>query len=213
MPERVVHHADAMEWLSQYETVSGASMITSLPDFSEFPKLTLDEWKKWFIEAASLVMSKCDHEGISIFYQSDVKKDGVWIDKSFLCQVAAQNIDQYLIAHKIICRAPAGVTTNDKPGYSHLLCFSRTARPDVAKSFTDVLPEAGETTWTRGMGLEACKLACQIILDHTPTRTIVDPFCGHGTVLAVANDLGLNAIGVDHKLKYSKIASELTTNW
>ena len=26
---------------------------------------------------------------------------------------------------------------------------------------------------------------------------MVDPFCGHGTVLAVANALGMDAIGVD----------------
>ena len=32
---------------------------------------------------------------------------------------------------------------------------------------------------------------------ETTTRTVVDPFCGWGTVLAVANALGLDAVGVD----------------
>ena len=31
----------------------------------------------------------------------------------------------------------------------------------------------------------------------TPTRTVVDPFCGWGTVLAAANAVGLDAVGVD----------------
>ena len=50
-----------------------------------------------------------------------------------------------------------------------------------------------EVTWTRGMGLKACEAACQFVLKNTVTRTIVDPFCGHGTVLAVANELGIPA--------------------
>ena len=31
----------------------------------------------------------------------------------------------------------------------------------------------------------------------TRTQPIVDPFCGQGTVLAVANELGLDAVGVE----------------
>jgi len=74
----------------------------------------------------------------------------------------------------------------------------------------DVLPLAGPVTWTRGMGLEACRMACKFVTDNTATRTIVDPFCGHGTVLAVANEMGLNAIGVELSRKRAKMAERLT---
>jgi DNA modification methylase len=47
------------------------------------------------------------------------------------------------------------------------------------------------------MGVTACTVACRFIRDNTKTRTIVDPFCGRGTTLAVANELGFDAIGVD----------------
>ena len=35
------------------------------------------------------------------------------------------------------------------------------------------------------MGVTACEVACRYLADETETRTIVDPFCGRGTVLAV----------------------------
>ena len=47
------------------------------------------------------------------------------------------------------------------------------------------------------MGVKACLDACQFVKCETTTRTVVDPFCGWGTVLAVANALGLDAVGVD----------------
>ena len=47
------------------------------------------------------------------------------------------------------------------------------------------------------MGLEACETTCRFLLEHTGCRTVVDPFCGLGTMLAVANARGLDAIGVE----------------
>ncbi|MEZ4846097.1 MAG: SAM-dependent methyltransferase [Bdellovibrionota bacterium] len=210
--KKQIIHADAIEWLNTNE-LKDVSIITSLPDISEFPKLTITAWKNWFIETAKLVMTKCSSEGITIFYQSDIKRDGIWIDKSFLLQQAAEQIHQTLIMHKIVCRVPAGINTQTKVGYSHLLCFSQAPNPTLIKSCTDVLPEAGETTWERGMGINVCKLACEMVKNHTVTRTILDPFCGHGGVLEVANQLGLNAIGIDHKLKNTLIAQNFSVQF
>lgn len=207
---RTVQKADALTWLAEQQPLAGCSIITSMPDISEFPKMSLEEWQKWFTDAAALVLSRCPDDGITIFYQTDIKRNGVWIDKGFLCQTAAQQVGSQLIAHKIVCRASAGVVSFGRPAYTHLLCFSKKIRPAIAQSFADVLPEAGETTWTRGMGVKACQLACKMVLAYTQTRTIVDPFCGHGTVLAVANALGMNAIGIDLSSKCVKKSRELT---
>jgi predicted deacylase len=60
------------------------------------------------------------------------------------------------------------------------------------------------------MGLHACRAACEAVIAFTPTRVVLDPFCGHGTVLAVANALGLDAIGVELGGKRARKARALT---
>ena len=47
------------------------------------------------------------------------------------------------------------------------------------------------------MGVLACQAACRFLLDETHARRVVDPFCGRGMLLAVANALGLDALGVE----------------
>jgi hypothetical protein len=205
-PTRIIHQDDALVWLKNQGVLTGCSLITSMPDISEFPQFTLEQWKTWFIDAASLVLSSCPDDGVTIFYQTDIKYEGAWVDKSYLCQKAAEKMGHELIAHKIICRAPPGSVTFGRPGYSHLICFSKQIRPLIKKALVDVMPKAGESSWTRGMGLEACKLACRFVTFHTASHTIVDPFCGHGAVLAVANEMGLNAIGVELSRKRAKAA-------
>jgi hypothetical protein len=85
-------------------------------------------------------------------------------------------------------------------------------RAEPARSTADVIPLAGATTWTRGMGLTVCGIACRFVLEHTTTRTVVDPFCGHGTVLAVANEMGLRAVGVERSRKRAEIARALVVD-
>lgn len=207
---REVHQGDALAWLRARESVPGASFVTSLPDFSEFPSLSLDEWKAWFVEAAGLVLSRCVHEGVVIFYQRDSKKDGTWVDKGYLCQKAAERTGHALLWHKVVCRAPAGQITFGRPAYSHLLCLSKGVRLPLEVATPDVIPSAGKVTWTRGMGVAACRAAVSFVRDRTGTRTIVDPFCGHGSVLAVANALGLDAVGVELGRKRAERARELS---
>jgi hypothetical protein len=207
-----VECADALVWLQGQPVLEGCSAITSLPDVSEFPELSLAEWKQWFIRAAVLVLSKVPAQGVAIFYQTDVKKDGAWVDKGYLISKAAEEAGCETLWHKVVCRRAPGTVTFGRPAYSHMLCFSRGIRVDLGKATPDVLPDAGEVTWTRGMGLQACLAACRFILEHTATRTVVDPFCGHGTVLAVANALGLDAVGVELSRKRAKKARALRVN-
>jgi hypothetical protein len=207
--QRTVECADTLAWLAGRETLLGSSLITSLPDVSEFPALSLAEWKQWFIRAAALVMAKVPAEGVAIFYQTDVKKAGAWVDKGYLISRAAEEAGCETLWHKVVCRRAPGTVTFGRPAYSHMLCFSRGVRVDLGRATPDVLPDAGEVTWTRGMGVQACLAACRFILEHTSTRTVVDPFCGHGTVLAVANALGLDAVGVELSRKRAKKARAL----
>jgi hypothetical protein len=194
---REVHTAEAVAWLRGRGVLAGCSVITSLPDVSELPALDLSGWQRWFLDAARQVLRAGPDDGIAVFYQSDIKKAGAWIDKGYLCSRAAEHEGFHTLFHKVVCRRPPGTATFGRAAWSHLLAFSRGIRIPPAVALPDVLADAGEANWTRGMGTQACKLACRAVLTHTATRTVVDPFCGRGMVLAVANALGLNAIGVE----------------
>lgn len=209
-PKREVWCEDALGWLERQGTLVGCSLITSLPDVSGMPGLGLDGWRRWFIGAAELVLDATPDAGVSIFYQTDIKVDGTWVDKSYLCHRAAERAGAALLWHRIVCRKPAGENNFGRPAYSHLLCYSRAVRDRGARAYPDVLPATGLMTWTQAMGVEACRMACGYVLSHTGTRTVVDPFCGMGTVLAVANSMGLGAIGVEIVAKRARRARRLT---
>jgi hypothetical protein len=207
--QRTVECAEAVAWLTGRPELRGCSVITSLPDVSEFPTLSLAEWKQWFVSTAALVMAKVPGDGAALFYQTDVKKAGAWVDKGYLISKAAEQAGCETLFHKVVCRRPPGTVTFGRPAYSHLLGFSRGLRVDLGRATADVLADAGEVTWTRGMGVQACLAACRFVLEHTKSRTVVDPFCGHGTVLAVANALGLDAVGVELSRKRAQKARSL----
>jgi hypothetical protein len=208
-PERTVHQADALEWLRDHRANAGCSVVASLPDTGEMPEHDFASWRVWFAGAVKAVLRWVPEDGVAIFFQTDVLHRGVWIDKSYLVQQAADGGEHSLVWHKIVCRTAPGSVRTGKPGYSHLLCFSRSVRPAFRGAVADVLPDAGEEISQKAMGVLACELSCRYLLEATPTRTVVDPFCGRGTVLAVANALGLDAIGVDRSARCCRAARTL----
>ncbi len=161
------------------------------------------------MNSASLIMSKCPDEGVSIFYQSDIKHEGRWIDKGHLIHRVADELGQHLLWHKIICRAPAGTTTFGRPAYSHILCFSKGLRIDPGLPTPDVLPVMGEKAWERGMGIPAAVMIAKFIKEQTSTTTLINPFCGHGSILAAAQVMGLDAIGIERSPKRAQKARDL----
>jgi hypothetical protein len=208
MPTRVVHQTDGVAWLASSALEAQHALVTSLPDSSEL-RLSFDAWQKWFSDTAALVCRATADDGVAIFFQTDVKRAGHWVDKSFLVQLGAREAGSHLLWHKIVCRAPAGVTTFGRPAYAHLLCFSRGLRLADSQASPDVLPRLGEMTWPRAMGIAACEATCQFLLAHTQCRAVVDPFCGVGSMLAVANAYGLDAVGVELSAKRAARARTL----
>jgi hypothetical protein len=209
---RTVYECDALLWFAQTALPVGSSVVASLPDISEFPQYTLAQWQQWFIDTATLILAKTPEYGVTIFYQSDIKHEGTWIDKGYLAQKAAEKEGSALLWHKIICRVPPGLTTFKRSSYTHILCFSKRVRADLSKSTPDVLPEMGEKTWARGMGFEACLLIARFIKEQTTSTTLVHPFCGQGSMLAMAQELGLSAIGIERSKKCAALARKLRAN-
>lgn len=192
---RVVHCGDGVAYLAA-RLPDDHAIVTSLPDHSELPALGVAGWRDWFIATVALACRAVADDAVAVFFQTDVKHDGRWIDKGHLVLCGAEAAGSHLLWHKIVCRVAPGTVTFGRPAYAHLICASRERRLSPGASTADVLPELGAMTWSRAMGRAACDAAVRFVAS-TGARTVVDPFCGLGSTLASANAHGLSAIGVE----------------
>ncbi len=218
MPRRDVIRAEARAWLEANAAPALASVITSMPDLSEArveeagfaeTQLGLPRWRAWFEDSARHVIRWVPEGGVSIFFQSDIRVDGALVDKGYLVMRAAEAEGASVLWHKIVCRRPPGSISMGRPGYSHMIGVTRGPIATARKPGPEVVADGGLMPWSRAMGVEACRVACRYVIENTPTRVVVDPFCGKGTVLAVANAMGLDAIGVELSVKRCKAARAL----
>ena len=209
VPPRDVIENDALAYLRDRTDFSGCSFFGSLPDISEFPSYSLAQWQEWFRDTAELLLRRTPDDGVTLFFQSDIKREGLWVDKGHLVQSAADRVGASLLWHKILCRAPPDRVTFGRPAYSHLLCFSKGLREAPSFSTPDVVSDQGPRTWVRGTGENAARIACRYVRDHTETRTLVNPFCGEGMILNVANQLGLASVGIERSRKRAERARTL----
>jgi hypothetical protein len=212
-PTREIVHGDALAWLSSVAAPAHASVITSMPDVSDMRasdlKSDLVRWREWTVETARQVIRWVPEGGITMFYQSDIRVDGALVDKGYLVMRAAEAEGASLLWHKIVCRHPPGSISFGRPGYSHLIGVMRGELRSPKKPGVEVLADAGLMPWSQAMGVAACRLTCRYLVENTDTRVVVDPFCGKGTVLAVANAMGLHAIGVERSARRCRAARNL----
>ena len=206
-PPRTVHQGDGVAWLAAASPLpADHAIVTSLPDLSEVPERGDDGWRRWFVDTAALACRAVADDGLAIFFQTDIKRDGRWIDKGHLVHLGADAAGSHLLWHKVVCRAAPGTTTFGRPAYAHLLGFSRGLRLPPGRSTPDVLPGLGEMPWSRAMGADVCRAVARFLVEHTAARVVVDPFCGLGTMLAAANAAGLGAVGVELSRKRARRA-------
>jgi hypothetical protein len=208
MARRIVC-GDGIKWMMESVFEPHWSVVTSLPDTSEMAALSFEAWKDWFVSATQLICEKLHETDVAIFFQTDIKRGGRWVDKSFLVQKGAERAASHCLFHKIVCRAAPGQVTFGRPAYAHLLAFSKSLPVELSAASADVLPGLGEMTWARAMGVSACVAACTFLKKHTSTTTVVDPFCGYGTVLAVAEHQGFDTIGVELSPRRARKAQTL----
>jgi len=208
--------ADACVWIqnliNKSKTLPG-SVFTSLPDISEichlFANCTVEErvlgYEKWFTDTAELIFTALPNNGYAIFLQSDVRVqsheyDGSvhkWIDKSHLISAAAAKCNCTMMWHKISYNGNIDARSAGRPIYSHLLCYAKGTSYNSGKfSVPDIFPR-GEMLWPKGIGINTCLMGVAFLKCVAGADTVVDPFCGYGTVLAMSNSLGLSAVGVE----------------
>jgi len=195
-PRREIVCAEAIAWMQARGRIDGACAVTSLPDVSELRK-TLPAWREWFLGAVRLVVDAVPADSAALFFQSDIKRDGVWIDKGALVTRAAEDAGARVLFHKIVCRRPPGMLTQGRPGFTHLIAASRAMQCPDTLPIPDVITDAGRSLWIRAAGVRATAHAVRFARDQVGTKLIFDPFCGVGTIPAVANALGLDALGIE----------------
>lgn len=181
--------ADALEWLEGQRNVG--SIVTSLPDAEEIGATLLD-WSAWYKRAVGLCLAAASPDCPVIFYQTDRKAQGQVVSKAQLCMNGAAKAGARLLWHKVVLRRGVGKVDLHRPGFTHLLAFSMRAKP--GKATPDVL-ERGRMVYPNAMGLDVARFA--VGYAGAFSRTIVDPFCGRGSVPAIADAMGFDAIGVD----------------
>lgn len=230
---REVVLADACEWLRRPGVVPpGAFVFTSLPDVSEVKEFapTMDAWKAWFKEAVILVLKALPLHGVAVFYQTDIRlpEQGQVSKALMVLQAALEVPGVTLWWHKI-----AHFGNVDQPAvtslkFSHMLCYRRqrsesgdecsTAGDEIRSDNGGMIPDVlsrgpqprGLKNCARSMGANAVHAVLKWAIRRLPgVDTVIDPFCGAGTALAVGNELGLHALGVDISARRVRQATAL----
>ncbi|CAK9082248.1 unnamed protein product [Durusdinium trenchii] len=185
--QRTVLCEDAIAWLQSISALpTGSCVLTGVPDIHELDNITLAGYVEWFQMTVKLILEKLPAQSRAIFMQTDVK---VTKDGNHGRNAKGGTYWQWL----------------NKAGYTHYLCFTNDeADESLDRGFPDVIRK-GLSTWTSGAGVNSVELACNY-LKSCGCRIVVDPFCGEGAVLAVANALQLQALGVEHSQKRARQA-------
>ena len=219
-PRREVLAIDTVAWLDDAgpdgaiaRDRRGWSVVSSIPDVSETGQSD-SAWRVFFGRTAGQLLGCCDDGGLLLLFQTDVRSGGLWVDKSAMITAGVLEAGGVLLMRKIICRRPPGTTSSRRAAYTHLLVYGRSPLPaTLPDTVADVLDDGGPVTWTRGVGLFATRAACDIVARYAPnTRTIADPFCGEGMILAVANERGFDAFGIERQRKRAEQARRLRTS-
>lgn len=67
----------------------------------------------------------------------------------------------------------------------------------------------GEMLWAKGIGIDCCYVGLCFLRDVAGATCVLDPFCGIGTVVALANEMGMSSIGVEISRKRCRQAVRL----
>ena len=188
---RTVFCDDAHKWLENNK--NNKAIITSLPDMEEVG-LNLKEWQEWIKKTCLIISSALNDDGIVIFYQTDRKYKGSIIDKKTLISQIFFELGYKSIFNKIVLKQKIETVNLFRPGFTNMFGFSKNIKS--GKATPDVI-NSGKMIYKNAMGLDACKVAIDFIKTKINPEEILDPFCGQGSVLKIANENGFDSVGVE----------------
>ena len=208
--KREVICGDAVEWLEKSNESLEGSVFTAVPDVKDVPYFNSmsdvrkrgELYTQWFCSIAEAIFRRLAVGQVAIFSQTDAKVidvDGhvvAWIDKSHLCSVAAEKHGCTLLWHKIALNTDHE-EGDYRPSFTHLICFGKQFTYHTALFPTPDVLDRGLMTWQKATGLDSCILGVAFLRNVVKAQVVLSPFCGRGTILAVANYFGLPSFGIE----------------
>lgn len=182
---REIVNAEALRWLRGAQGPFG--VVTSPPDAEEIGTSVAD-WAFWFRTAIHACIKAS--AGPVVFYVTDRKHAGQLWSKAAMVLRVAETTKTPVAWHKVALRRDVGKADIHRPGYSHMIALG--APP--GKATPDTI-HRGRVLYPNGTGVDAAEVAVAWALKHQ--RTIVDPFCGRGTIPVVVEAMGGHGVGVD----------------
>ena len=193
--------ADSLIWLKKQKNIP--NVITGICDLDE-TNMNMKDYLIFFKQVATLIFKNLSKNGYAIFMQTDRKYNKEWIDKSsILTNIALEN-GLKLVWHKIILNRDVGKIDLFRPTYSHMLCYTYEGTSGAAT--TDVI-NVSKRLYKNATPINAAKIALEFVKKYnTISSDIIDPFVGQGTIVALANKMNMNAIGIDIDSEQAKKA-------
>lgn len=203
-PTRLVFHADAVEWCREHPEFG--PVVTSPPDAHEVG-MDVEDWRPWFDEALAQCMTVTGERFPAVFYVTDRRYVGEIVSKADLVFGATWDAGYRVLWHKIALRRDAGKIDLHRPTYSHMIAVGPPGTRG-GKTSPDVF-NRGPVLYPNGMGAEAARVAVEFVAKYAKGVPVVNPYCGRGTVLRAANEVGLDAVGIDNDEEQCDYASRL----
>lgn len=203
-PERWVICADAYQYIKASDGGFKA-VICGVPGLAE-TGLEWEDWQEWANFHISAICEKMDPNGVFMVYCTDRRKNGRLLDRQHVLSAYAQASGLRPIFHKIILRRDPGKSDLFRPAYSNLIAFSKNI---TAGSPTPDVIHAGRMEYKNAIGANASRFAMEFFGRKTDTETVLNPYCGSGSVLKIANEYGFRAIGIDNDREQCEYAKNL----
>ena len=185
---------DAINWLNNQPNNTISNFVTGICDMNEIKTNSIDEYLKFFESVVNLIFDKVDPNGYAIFIQTDRKHNKTWVDKSFIISKIAYSKGFKMVWHKIVLHRDVNKTNLFRPTYAHMLCYTVNGKPGSATP--DVIP-VSKTIYCNATPIRAVEIACEFIKQYSPGLFIADPFVGRGTTVNVAQQMGIDSVGID----------------
>lgn len=197
-------HSDGLQWCS--DNPDTGSVVTSVPDPQNALGDSHDDPWEFFDDCIRAAVRATAPDAPVVFRQTDRRSNGTISKAKRVFDVLDEYPQYRLLWHKIALQRDVGSMDLFRPTYAHVLAFG----PDgvgPGERTPDVI-QGGKKLYDDGIGFNTTETALAFAGQHS--GTIVDPFCGRGTIPVMADALGYTAIGVDLDPEQVEYARTLT---